>query len=203
MNRLTAQQQAVYDFIRECMISRGYGPTVREIGEFMNISSPNGVMCHLRAIEKKGYIHRVANKSRAIELTEPLHPGHHGLQTRACCTLGVIHERKDSKATGSENPLGMNGSYLIEVSDGHLTPLGIERGDQMIVHRGGRAANGRIVMFQSTEGKEMHLGRCLWNGSEFYFHPLDESQSPELLDEHRIVGCVMGIVRMFPNGPQP
>ena len=42
MNRpLTNQQQAVYDFIRDKIVSRGYGPTVREIGEHMNIKSPN------------------------------------------------------------------------------------------------------------------------------------------------------------------
>lgn len=69
---LTAQQQIVYDYIRDRILSRGYGPTVREIGEHMNIKSPNGVMCHLRALERKGVIVRKANKSRAIELTEEL-----------------------------------------------------------------------------------------------------------------------------------
>ena len=49
---------------------RGYGPTVREIGENFDISSPNGVMCHLKALEKKGLITREPNMSRAIQLTE-------------------------------------------------------------------------------------------------------------------------------------
>ncbi len=66
---LTARQQQVYDFIHSKISTRGYGPTVREIGEFLGIRSPNGVMCHLRALERKGMILRVANKSRAIELT--------------------------------------------------------------------------------------------------------------------------------------
>ncbi|HBE67728.1 MAG TPA: repressor LexA, partial [Planctomycetaceae bacterium] len=72
MNRpLTKQQQSVYDFIRERIADRGYGPTVREIAKHMEIRNPNGVMCHLRALEKKGMITRAANKSRAIKLTEP------------------------------------------------------------------------------------------------------------------------------------
>ncbi len=53
---LTDRQQAVYEFIREKILKRGYGPTVREIGEQMEIRSPNGVMCHLRALERKGMI---------------------------------------------------------------------------------------------------------------------------------------------------
>ena len=69
LDQLTKRQASVYDFIRDKIVNRGYGPTVREIGERFDISSPNGVMCHLKALEKKGLIRRVPNKSRAIELT--------------------------------------------------------------------------------------------------------------------------------------
>ena len=52
MESLTKRQKAVFEFIREKITGRGYGPTVREIGEQFKISSPNGVMCHLKALEK-------------------------------------------------------------------------------------------------------------------------------------------------------
>ena len=68
--QLTDRQQNVYDMIRDLIVKRGYGPTVREIGEHFGIKSPNGVMCHLRALERKGLIRRSPNKSRAIELTQ-------------------------------------------------------------------------------------------------------------------------------------
>ena len=68
LDTLTERQRKVYDFIRDKIVNRGYGPTVREIGEEFEISSPNGVMCHLKALEKKGLISRSPNKSRAIEL---------------------------------------------------------------------------------------------------------------------------------------
>ena len=51
---LTPRQKEIYDFIRDKIESRGYGPTVREIGLAFKIQSPNGVMCHLKALEKKG-----------------------------------------------------------------------------------------------------------------------------------------------------
>ena len=63
---LTTRQMAVFEFIRDKILARGYGPTVREIGEHFQISSPNGVMCHLRALEKKGLLHRVRKADRAI-----------------------------------------------------------------------------------------------------------------------------------------
>src|SRR5262245_24145238 len=65
-DQLTARQSAVFDFIKDRVQARGYGPTVREIGEHFKISSPNGVMCHLRALEKKGLLKRVRKHDRAI-----------------------------------------------------------------------------------------------------------------------------------------
>jgi repressor LexA len=46
----------------------GYAPTVREIGELVGLKQPNGVLGHLRALEKKGYIQRGVNKSRAMRV---------------------------------------------------------------------------------------------------------------------------------------
>ena len=54
LDQLTTRQREVYEFIRDKIRNRGYGPTVREIGGQFKISSPNGVMCHLKALEKKG-----------------------------------------------------------------------------------------------------------------------------------------------------
>ena len=51
LEQLTKRQKLVYDFIRDKILNRGYGPTVREIGENFGISSPNGVMCHLKACQ--------------------------------------------------------------------------------------------------------------------------------------------------------
>src|SRR3989337_43826 len=70
-DQLTERQMEVYEFIRDKIRNRGYGPTVREIGSQFGISSPNGVMCHLKALEKKGFITRESHMSRAIQLSDP------------------------------------------------------------------------------------------------------------------------------------
>src|SRR5262249_54680138 len=67
---LTTRQREIYDFLKEKNIKRGYGPTVREIGGQFGIRSRNGVMCHLKALEKKGLISRESHMSRAIQLAE-------------------------------------------------------------------------------------------------------------------------------------
>ena len=71
-DQLTRRQLEVYKFIREKIRGRGYGPTVREIAEHFDINSPNGVVCHLKALVKKGFISREPNLSRAMTLWSAL-----------------------------------------------------------------------------------------------------------------------------------
>ena len=60
----TERQREIYDFIETKIDERGYGPTVREIGVGFGIKSPNGVMCHLKALEKKGLIRKEPGAAR-------------------------------------------------------------------------------------------------------------------------------------------
>ena len=67
---LTPRQQAVLNVIVDYLHWLGYPPTIREIGERLNIKSPNGVVRHLSALERKGFIVRNRNVSRGIRLVE-------------------------------------------------------------------------------------------------------------------------------------
>src|SRR5436190_24097708 len=87
-SRPTERQQEIYDFIRNKIEGRGYGPTVREIGEAFGISSPNGVMCHLNALVKKGLIRRVDRSARAITLVD-YHPTGTGLPLLGLVAAGT------------------------------------------------------------------------------------------------------------------
>lgn len=70
MQGLTGRQAQTLDFIRESIESRGYPPTLREIGAHMGIRSTNGVNDHLRALERKGYLRREDMKSRALRVVD-------------------------------------------------------------------------------------------------------------------------------------
>lgn len=63
---LTERQQQTLDFIRSNVGM--YGPSLREIAQALQIRNVNGVICHLAALEKKGYIRRHANKARGVEV---------------------------------------------------------------------------------------------------------------------------------------
>ena len=55
---LTKRQRSVYEFIESYIHEKGFGPTVREIAEAVNLSSPSTVHVHLKTLEEKGYIVR-------------------------------------------------------------------------------------------------------------------------------------------------
>jgi len=64
--KLTDRQQEVLDFIVANL--HLYSPSVREIAAGIGVKSPNGVMCHLKALERKGAIVRHPKRARGIEV---------------------------------------------------------------------------------------------------------------------------------------
>ena len=186
MNRpLTNQQQAVYDFIRGRIVARGYGPTVREIGEFMNIKSPNGVMCHLRALERKGMLSRTANKSRAIELTEPVSRLMGGsLPIEGKIVAGTCSANSAPKEPLDVGELVAPDRYVLEVADDALVDLHIKSGDRIVVQKQTEATAGQLVVARTGENE---TSLRYWQAGQEKPVPL------------QVIGVVIGVIRLFPN----
>jgi len=67
---LTEAQEKVLQAIKQYKATNDNSPTIREIGEMCGLTSPNGVMAHLRAIQRKGWITFGGFKSRNIKIVE-------------------------------------------------------------------------------------------------------------------------------------
>lgn len=63
---ITDRQRAVYEWVVEYCETRGYSPTIRELGNAFGIKSPNGVMCHIKPLAKKGFLRWTPHRSRTI-----------------------------------------------------------------------------------------------------------------------------------------
>lgn len=70
MSNITPRQLEVLKAIRTQMETGGYPPTIRELGDILNIRSTNGVNDHLKTLSAKGFIERTSSKSRALTITE-------------------------------------------------------------------------------------------------------------------------------------
>ncbi|MCY2975844.1 MAG: transcriptional repressor LexA [Planctomycetota bacterium] len=199
MNRfLTDRQQSVYDFIRDKIINRGYGPTVREIGEKMDISSPNGVMCHLKALEKKGMIKRDANKSRAIELTES--PAARAksiavmpLAGRVAAGTCALAEEQTETIDFAEM-LCRDDRFALEVTGDSMIDAHIADGDYVVIQKQSYAYPGQIVVAQTDEN-EATLKYWFPENGRIRLQPANRHMKPIYVDNADIKGIVIGVVR--------
>jgi repressor LexA len=195
MDQLTDRQKNVYEFIREKIQNRGYGPTVREIGEDFGISSPNGVMCHLRALEKKGLIKRSPNKSRAIELTREAIEEEKGLPLCGTVAAGLTNlafeqkERIDFADFFTKKNL-----FVLEVRGESMIDAQIADGDYVVIKRQKSASPGQIVVAQTDEG-EATLKYWYPEANRIRLQPANKSMSPIYVESAHVLGVLVGVVR--------
>ncbi|MGV0815613.1 transcriptional repressor LexA [Mycolicibacterium boenickei] len=65
---LTDRQRTILDVIRASVTSRGYPPSIREIGDAVGLTSTSSVAHQLRTLERKGYLRRDPNRPRAVDV---------------------------------------------------------------------------------------------------------------------------------------
>lgn len=71
MMGLTAKQRELYGFIAGYIAVNGCAPTTSEMMKDMGLQSKSGVVRLLTGLEERGYINRLRNRARAIELVNP------------------------------------------------------------------------------------------------------------------------------------
>ena len=195
MDQLTDRQREVYEFTRGKIQNRGYGPTVREIGEHFGISSPNGVMCHLRALEKKGLIIRSPNKSRAIELTREAIDEGKGLPLVGTVAAGMTNlafeqaERIDFGEFFTKKNL-----FVLEVRGESMIEAQIADGDYVVIKKQKTASPGQIVVAQTDEG-EATLKYWYPEANRIRLQPANSSMAPIYVTNAHVLGVLVGIVR--------
>ncbi|MBC19204.1 MAG: repressor LexA [Planctomycetaceae bacterium] len=187
---LTKKQKSVYDFIRDKIRHRGYGPTVREIGDHFEIRSPNGVMCHLKALEKKGLISREKNRSRAIQLVEDP-----GLPLCGMIAAGVLHEAVEQKERIDFSDIfNKENLFVLKVNGDSMIEDAIADGDHVIVREQRTARKGQIVVAITDEG-EATLKRWYPEANRIRLEPANSSMKPIYVRNAQIRGVVVGVVR--------
>lgn len=192
---LTERQKAVYDLIRELIIRRGYGPTVREIGEHFAIRSPNGVMCHLKALERKGLLRRCPNKSRAIELTHAADRSGTALQMAGRVAAGpttLAFEQNERVDLGEL--FYREDRFLLQVTGDSMINAHITDGDYVIIQRTDTAQPGQMVVAQTGEG-EATLKYWFPEGDRIRLQPANDSMEPIYVQDAQVIGVAVGVVR--------
>jgi repressor LexA len=195
-SQLTERQREIYEFIRTKIENRGYGPTVREIGLAFEIKSPNGVMCHLKALEKKGLIKRETFSARAIQLLDH-RPASAGLPL-----LGLVAAGSPTAAVAQEERLEFNdlfggpNRYALKVRGQSMIEDHIDDGDYVIIRKQDTAENGERVV--AMIDNEVTLKRYYKESDHVRLEPANGSMDPIIVEssaDARILGVLEGVLR--------
>ena len=213
MEELTDRQKQILHFIVRESESRGFPPTIREIGEQMDIRSTNGVNDHLKALERKGYLTRGEQQSRSLVPTK-----------RARLVLGLGARRDGNMvdvpllgkvaagvplltAENLEDSVRIDSFFLgsagkevfaLRVKGDSMIEDGIFDGDYLFVRKTPGASPGDIVVALIED--EATVKRFYPEGDRIRFQPSNRAMHP--LYVHRsdfrstmILGIVIGVYR--------
>ncbi len=193
---LTARQRAIYEFLKDKILNRGYGPTVREIGSQFGIRSPNGVMCHLKALEKKGLITREAHMSRAIQLTEsPEARMSLPLAGQIAAGSPVLAVEEDERIDFS-SMFDSDEHFCLRVKGDSMIEDQISEGDYVVVKKQDSCRDGEIVV-ALVDGQEATLKRFYRESNRIRLEPANSNMKPIYSDNVEIMGVVIGVVRRY------
>lgn len=195
--KLTKRQEAIYQFVKDRIVNRGYGPTVREIGTHFGIKSPNGVMCHLKALEKKGLITREQNMSRAIQLTENLNRSKASLPLAGHIAAGSpVLAVENVEEVDFSNLFADQDHFCLKVRGESMIEDHIAEGDYAIIRKQSTANLGEIVA-ALVDGEEATLKHFHRENGRFRLDPANSSMAPIYSDHVEILGVLVGVIRRY------
>ena len=203
MDDLTKKQGEVLKFVKEFMVSHGYPPTVREIGEALGLSSPATTHSHLKGLEEKGYIRKNGSKNRAIELLVDNEYAKKNEEIVEVPLLGKITAGNPIEAIENPGEYFFLPAYLIpkqkevftlKVSGESMINAGIYDGDIVIVERCNTARNGEIVVAMTDEN-EVTLKTFYKEDGYFRLQPENDTMKPFIFKNITILGKAIGLYR--------
>ena len=216
MDEMTERQKEILAFIQRTTEERGFPPTIREIGDEMDIRSTNGVNDHLKALERKGFLTRGEQQSRSLVPTKRARMVL-GLGARKADPtmleiplLGKVaagapllaHENVDDTVRIDSFLLGGNGKevFALRIKGNSMIDDGIHDGDFIFVKKAPSATPGEIVVALIED--EATVKRYFPEGDRVRFQPANKEMNPIYVSKHEfkqtmILGRVVGVYRQM------
>jgi repressor LexA len=213
VEELTERQRMILETIREAVASRGYPPSMREIGESVGLTSPSSVKHQLGVLERKGFVRRDPNRPRALELTarsvlsgpEPAEsvdaegllagsPTYVPVVGRIAAGGPILAEQAVEDVFPLPRQLVGEGElFLLRVVGESMIDAAICDGDWVVVRRQPVAENGEVVAAM-IDG-EATVKTFQRRDGHVWLLPQNPAFSPIPGDESQILGRVVTVLR--------
>lgn len=218
MEELTERQREILTFIVKETETRGFPPTIREIGEHMDIRSTNGVNDHLKALERKGYLNRGEQQSRSLVPTKRarLLLGLGAKRDNGMVDVPVLgkvaagapllaQEHVEDSVRIDSFLLGGSGRevFALRVKGQSMIEDGIHDGDYLFVRKVPTAQPGEIVVALIED--EATVKRYYPEGDRIRFQPANSAMQPIYVNKAdfrstMLLGIVVGVYRKLNGG---
>lgn len=213
---MTERQKEILAFIQRTTEERGFPPTIREIGDEMDIRSTNGVNDHLKALERKGFLTRGEQQSRSLVPTKrarmvlglgakKMDPTMLEIPLLGKVAAGaplLAHENVDDTVRIDSFLLGGNGKevFALRIKGNSMIDDGIHDGDFIFVKKAPSATPGEIVVALIED--EATVKRYFPEGDRVRFQPANREMQPIYVSKHdfkqtMILGRVVGVYRQM------
>ncbi len=201
---VTPRQREVLHTIQRLARQLGYNPSIREIGDELGISSPNGVVGHLRALERAGLISRQRFRSRTICSVAPTRRANASKAHRGLPLVGRIAAGNLTEAVGQRECLDWSdlfrGSdhYLLEVRGDSMVDADILDGDFVVVRPQTTARAGSIAVVETADN-EATLKYWHPEKNRIRLQPANRKMKPIYVTNASVRGVVVGVIRQLRN----
>ena len=204
--QLSERQREILQFIVDEQRSRGFPPSVREIGAAVGLTSPSTVHTHLLTLERGGYLRRDPTKPRAIEVcydpgsgtTAERRPVNHVplVGDVAAGTDVLAQENVEELVPVSADLTGSGTLFMLKVRGDSMIDAGILDGDFVVVRQQPDASNGEIVV-AGIPGEEATVKTLRRTGGSVELVPANTLMSPLRFpaEEVTIFGKVVTVLR--------
>ncbi len=210
---LSRRQERMLDFIRRFVNDHQFPPTIREIGEAVDISSTSVVNYNLNALEKKGMIERDRNVSRGLRLAEEEQLSAGGPRVVRIPLLGRIAAGEPIPVPDQLTDFAVFGDDMVEVAAGMLEDTGdiyalevrgqsmidalINDGDIVVMKHQSHAENGDMIAARLREDNETTLKRFYLEGDRVRLQPANPQMAPIYVpaENVEVQGKVMMVIR--------
>lgn len=205
MEKLTDRQEEILKTLKQFLATKGYPPTVRELGSLVGLSSPATIHFHLSKLEEKGYIKKDISKNRTIELLVDNEYLKKEEKIVEVPLLGKVTAGNPIEAIEMPNeffslPINFIPNkkevFALNVSGESMINVGIYDGDIIIVERNNSANNGDTVVAM-TEDNEVTVKTFYKENDHIRLQPENDFLEPIILPNVTILGKVIGLYRKF------
>lgn len=196
-------QSRILAYIESEIKTRGYAPSVREIGEAVGLKSTSTVHGHLTRLEKKGLLHRDAMKPRAMGLPFPSSSAYDTSAMRQIPVIGRVaagipilaEENVEEMLPLPADVVGDGDLFALRVRGESMIQAGIMNNDYIIVRRQPDANNGEIVVAMIED--EATVKRFYRECGHIRLQPENDTMSPIIVPSVTILGKVVSLIRKF------